>query len=696
MENLETLEGCFVCQTPVYRASLPALLPCTHLVICDTCQLHLSGHITCSLCFKSYSQRFQPNSSLMQWQENLEVIQSLRFSESTMKYLQEEIGYFHAWRNLGIEIKPFQKAGWSGKRPVPQSHSEASVSELGTDTCDTSTEPLCRPSFHADDIHRLNRDLFGNPGLREKQMEAILAVLEGKDVFLCLPTGGGKSLCYQLPVCLTDSLMVVVMPLLSLIRDQAAAMDKLHIQNCYFSSDLPDSTLRQNYMNMENSATLRLIYLTPEHLMKSNHTKAALQKLYEAGRLTRIVVDEAHCVSKWGRSFREDYLGLKRLRELFPGIPILALTATATELVKKDVIDILHLTAPLTIQSSFNRPNLIYSVRPKSRQTNHEIANFIHQHGTESGLIYCSTKREAEKCAESLGRIYGVNIDFYHAGVEDGRRVEREKRWKAGEIQVLACTVAFGMGIDKPDVRFVVHRTIPMGLDCYAQEAGRAGRDGERAECVMYYSPSDRGKKLKLLESDWRENKFHGNDRYEETACRQLADLDTLCAYCENHCECRRVLQLDFLGEVFSPVQCHSTCDNCQSRSLITTKDLTTPAKTLISLLQDTRNTHNFPQFVYQNRHISADLATLTEEEIAYLVKLMISKHVFKYEGRPFDYYLTLDTQYSELFDGNLNFEIAVLPENRVPKLPKRPIKANKGQVRRSKEAENKPVNLLI
>ncbi|GLT86281.1 hypothetical protein SLE2022_044270 [Rubroshorea leprosula] len=466
-----------------------------------------------------------------------------------------------------------------------------------------------------------NKKVFGNHSFRPNQREVINATMSGHDVFVLMPTGGGKSLTYQLPALICPGITLVISPLVSLILDQIMHLLQANIPAAYLSANM-EWAEQQEILRELNSdyCKYKLLYVTPEKVAKSDVLLRHLESLNARDLLARIVIDEAHCVSQWGHDFRPDYQGLGILKQKFPKVPVLALTATATASVKEDVVQALGLVNCIVFQQSFNRPNLWYSVIPKTKKCVEDIDKFIKEnHFDECGIIYCLSRMDCEKVAEKLQE-YGHKAAFYHGTMDSAQRAFVQKQWSKDEINIICATVAFGMGINKPDVRFVIHHSLPKSIEGYHQECGRAGRDGQRSSCLLYYSYSDYMRVKHMISQGAVEQSplAMGYGRNMANSGRVLEtnteNLLRMVSYCENDVDCRRLLQLLHFGEKFDSANCKNTCDNCSRVKSFVEKDVTDIAKQLVELVkltgQQFSSSHilevyrgSLNQFVKKHRH---------------------------------------------------------------------------------------------
>ncbi len=415
---------------------------------------------------------------------------------------------------------------------------------------------------------------FGYSAFRPLQEEIVKDALAGRDVFALMPTGGGKSLCFQLPALMRDGLTIVVSPLISLMKDQVDALQTSGIAATFLNSALNATEARARLRGIHHGG-YRMLYVAPERLMLEHFLENA-----KRWNVAQIAIDEAHCISEWGHDFRPEYRELAKLRALFPQVPIMALTATATERVRKDILQQLQLRDPRCYVASFNRPNLSYRVVPKSAPYE-QLLTFIRSRPNESGIVYCASRKSADSLAARLNDD-GISAKPYHAGLTTAERTRNQELFLRDDVRVITATIAFGMGINKSNVRFVVHHDLPKNIESYYQETGRAGRDGLPSECVLLFSASDVVKQIHFIDE-----KSENEARIAREQLRQMVH------YAETR-ECRRATLLRYFGEEWrsssvssgetsgSPlkISCNS-CDNCLTPR--ETFDGTVPAQKFLS-----------------------------------------------------------------------------------------------------------------
>ena len=391
------------------------------------------------------------------------------------------------------------------------------------------------------------KEYFGFDSFKGQQEEIIRHLLAGKDCFVLMPTGGGKSLCYQLPSLIMDGTAVVVSPLIALMKNQVDVINGISehdgIAHC-MNSSMNKAAIDQVKADIKNGVT-KLLYMAPESLQKEENV-AFLKEI----KVSFFAVDEAHCISEWGHDFRPEYRRIRPVVDAIGRAPIIALTATATEKVRADIKKNLEIPKAKDFMSSFNRPSLYYEVRAKTPDIDKQIIKFIRQHEGKSGIVYCLSRKKAEDLAEVL-KTNDIKAAAYHAGLDTAVRNETQDDFLMERIDVICATIAFGMGIDKPDVRFVIHYDIPKSLEGYYQETGRAGRDGGEGLCIAFYSHKDLLKLGKFMESKTVAEQEIGKHLLQETA-----------AYAESSI-CRRKMLLKYFGEDYPYDNC-GNCDNCK------------------------------------------------------------------------------------------------------------------------------------
>ena len=423
-----------------------------------------------------------------------------------------------------------------------------------------------RVAAPAERARALLRDVFGYTAFRGQQEQIIAAALDGHDSLVLMPTGGGKSLCYQIPALVRDGVGIVVSPLIALMEDQVGALREAGVAAAFLNSTLRRAEQNDVIRSLRHGE-LKLLYLAPERLLQ-DETRELLREVTVA----LVAIDEAHCVSQWGHDFRAEYLGLNVLKQWLPGVPRMALTATATPPTRSEIVERLELDSPRVFVASFDRPNIRYTVQTKT-DARRQLLEFLRHRRGESGIVYCLSRDKTESTAEWLVE-QGFEALPYHAGLAAERRAEHQRRFLAEDSLIIVATIAFGMGIDKPDVRFVAHLDLPKSVEAYYQETGRAGRDGEPADAWMVYGLQDVVQLSQFVAA---------SEADEQHKRRERAKLDALLGWCEVT-ECRRRPLLAYFGETCADA-C-GNCDNCTSPPA--TWDGTDAARKLLSAVYRT------------------------------------------------------------------------------------------------------------
>jgi len=469
---------------------------------------------------------------------------------------------------------------------------------------------------------------FKYTSFREPQENIVKDAIKGLDQFVLLPTGTGKSLCYQLPAIIQGGITIVISPLKSLIEDQLENLKLTPIKAVGYYSDTTSNEKSTILRDMISSTpSFQIIYTTPETMDKSHDFLEYLNIIYNNGKLTRFVIDEAHCISLWGNDFRSSYRKLGSLKNQFSKTPIMACTASATNQVRKDMLYLLNINTSNIYTISYYRSNLNIIVKNRSDKTlDNIISKLQNKYIKQSGIIYCISRKNCEKLANQLSE-YGISAEAYHAGLTPLKRRSIQSSWKDNVVQIIVATVAFGMGIDKPDVRFVIHYNTPSSLESYYQEIGRAGRDGLPSDCILYYSYQDKIISEKML----RENNLQiKNDKYID---HQIDKLNNVINYAENNIDCRHCQLSNYLGELKSNEidNCGKSCDNCIKRDSLVYTDVSSVAIVIFESIMSLKQLEASKQKIKYEFTKHSKFASLLTQYEGYKSIIAIYDRIFTY-----------------------------------------------------------------
>ncbi|XP_039690404.1 ATP-dependent DNA helicase Q-like 2 isoform X2 [Medicago truncatula] len=573
--------------------------------------------------------------------ENYEVLEELHNVEAEIEDVQEKIRAL-----IEKQERLYERKSELNSILDACKESENQVNNAASSSAVENWNGTFEWDSQADDL-RLN--IFGISSYRANQKEIINAILSGRDVLVIMAAGGGKSLCYQLPAVLRNGVALVVSPLLSLIQDQVMGLTALGIPAYMLTSTTSKDNEKFIYKALEKGeGDLKILYVTPEKISKSKRFMSKLEKCHHAGRLSLISIDEAHCCSQWGHDFRPDYKNLGILKTQFPNVPMVALTATATQRVQNDLVEMLHIRRCVKFVSTVNRPNLFYMVKEKSSVSKvvvDEIAEFIQESypNHESGIVYCFSRKECEQVAKEL-RERGISAGHYHADMDVNDREKVHMRWSNNKLQVIVGTVAFGMGINKPDVRFVIHHSLSKSMETYYQESGRAGRDGLPSECLLYFRPGDVPRQSSMV-------------FYENSGLQNLYDI---VRYCQSKRQCRRSA---FFRHFAEPLQeCNGMCDICAFSCEVNEVD--------VSHIQASDQRSTMLQLVEKMKTKQKEIGSyLKREEMEQLILHLLLERALKEEFQHTAYstnaYITVGPLAKQILQGKKTVKLEISTEEK-------------------------------
>ena len=538
------------------------------------------------------------------------------------------------------------------------------------------------------------RKRFGHQEFRPLQKQAIQAARKNKDVLIIMPTGAGKSLCFQFPAITLKGVLIVISPLLSLIKDQVDQLNRKGIPTDFYSSELSLGRKKEVLLKLRKKSC-KILYTTPETITSNIKFMLIMKELHQENKIQRIVLDEVHCLSLWGHDFRNAYILLQNIKKEFPGLPITGATATATKIVEKDITRLLKLDNPTIFRQSFFRPNLKIKVVKigQGYSRKQSIQDIVHLLKTkylkQTTIVYCLSRDKCDELSD-IFRNHGLSAEPYHAGLSKEKKHSTQDKWKHGKLKIIVATVAFGMGIDKPDVRAVIHFQMPPCIENYYQEIGRGGRDGNPTDCIMYYSSRDKityqmmfhkservGKKWqKVPMSQWsqKEKKYYDH---------KIMKLNQMFSYSVNITDCHHGILCNFLGEKrnFMESPCLHSCENCSNREQIIYKDVSDIAKLLVTKIMDLGEEASLTRLMWK----LSSMSSLKKEKLEeykrllerVLMQLVITKYIKEVIGTFWQHQFVVYKKAKDILNDTIVISIPTInPKNKSPN--SRTTKSNK------------------